>query len=720
MINLEILNPPQKEAVTTIEGPLLVLAGAGSGKTRVLTYRIAYILDSGLAAPWNILAMTFTNKAAGEMKERISSLINAEINTGSNDLSYELNWMGTFHSICVKILKVHGELVGLSRNFVIYDSSDQKVAVKEAMSRLDISIKDFNPNTIHSYISSAKNELISPEDYQNIAQGYFQQVVAKIYPMYQKVLRENNAVDFDDLLCLTVNLFRENKEVLQKFQEQFKYIMVDEYQDTNHVQYLLIKMLADKYRNICCVGDDDQSIYAFRGATIKNILNFEKDYPESKVVKLEQNYRSTQKILDASHSVISKNRNRKDKKLWTENDEGENIILYKAFDEVNEGGWIVEKVLELSKSGIPLNEIAILYRTNAQSRSLEESFVTSGVPYKIIGGTQFYERKEVKDVIAYLRTIYNPKDNASLERIINVPKRGIGSKTFQTLSNLARGEDISILEYLRKYKDTLPSANLSKFVEIIDRIRDDMSKQNLVEGINSLLERSGYIEMLKDGTLESESRIENIKELISVASKYEKEESEVALEAFLSEVSLLESVSARNNQSADSVTLMTIHAAKGLEYEYVFIVGMEENLFPHSSSMLDPAEIEEERRLAYVAITRAKKNLYITHTNRRKYFGRIQSNPLSRFVQDIDQSILENIIDEANGFDVEDYFNSGSRKDGGYSHKAIHLENGDKVKHEYFGKGVVKYIDGEIVIVDFGSVHGKKELFLEYARLEKL
>lgn len=717
MINLEILNPPQKEAVLQTEGPVLVLAGAGSGKTRVLTYRLAYILDTGLAGPNNILAMTFTNKAAGEMKERIIHLVK-ETSTGLDDIP----WMGTFHSICVKILRRNGELVGLNRNFIIYDSSDQKAAIKEAMKRLDISIKDFNPNAIHAYISSAKNELIDPEKYETYAQGYFQQIVSQVYPVYQKVLRENNAVDFDDLLFHTVNLFRENKEVLEYYQKHFKYILVDEYQDTNHAQYTIVTLLAAYYRNLCCVGDDDQSIYAFRGATIRNILDFEKDYPEAKVIKLEQNYRSTKKILEASHNVISKNRNRKDKKLWTENIDGDNIVIYKALDEVNEGLWIVEKIEELQKQNVSLENIAILYRTNAQSRSLEEAFVNSGVPYRIVGGIQFYERMEVKDVIAYLRIIYNPKDNTSLQRIINVPKRGVGDKTIDVLEEIARSKSLSILEYILQFPEEIKSSGVRDFGNLIKDIQNVLESKNLIELIDYILDKSGYIKMLSDGTLEGDTRIENIKELVSVASKYEKEDAALALENFLNEVSLLEGVSRASKNAIECVTLMTIHAAKGLEFDHVFVVGMEENLFPHSNSLVDESEMEEERRLAYVAITRAKKNLYLTHTSSRKYFGRIQSNPISRFVNDIDDSLIEYLVDEAHGYDldVDRYFQSGKKDFDDYEEYRVNLKPGDIVKHEYFGKGTVKLIDDGMIIVDFGSAYGVKELLMEYARLEKV
>lgn len=714
MINITSLNEPQRNGVTTTEGPLLILAGAGSGKTRVLTYRLAYILDTGLAGPTNILAMTFTNKAAGEMKERIVDLLT---DSGIDDAK-SIPWMGTFHSICVKILKRHGELVGLGRNFTIYDSSDQQMAIKEAMKRLNISTKEFNPNALHSYISSAKNELIGPDMYETYAQGYFQQVVARVYPEYQKVLRENNAVDFDDLLFSTVTLFSENKSVLEQYQKQFKYILVDEYQDTNHAQYTIVTKLAQTYRNICCVGDDDQSIYAFRGATIKNILNFEQDYPECKVIKLEQNYRSSKKILEASHQVISKNQNRKDKKLWTENSDGENITIFTAADEISEATWIVNKIIELS-SNDSYNEMAVLYRTNAQSRSLEEAFVTSGIPYKIIGGLRFYDRKEIRDIIAYLRCIYNQKDNTSLERIINVPKRGIGDKTVAQLLVEATSVEKSVHEYLLDSTSELATPALEKFAEVMKALVVAGSKMTVVNLINEILDKTSYIKMLEDGTLENESRIENIKELVSVAAKHDDEEPMEGLENFLDEVSLLESVADRSG-SQESVTLMTIHAAKGLEFKYVFVVGMEENLFPHSNSLMDDREMEEERRLAYVAITRAKENLYLTHTMKRKYFGLTQMNPVSRFVNDIDPALLERIVDEnelSGGFDYE----TSARKDFDEEWVSdIDLKVGDRVKHEYFGKGLVKSIIGTTAEIDFGPVYGIKELMLEYAKLEKI
>lgn len=711
MIDIETMNPPQKEAVITTEGPVLVLAGAGSGKTRVLTYRIAYILDTGLAGSNNILAMTFTNKAAGEMKERINHLLK-ETNSEKFDGVY-LNWMGTFHSICVKILKIDGVNIGLDKNFTIYDSSDQKEAVKEAMRRLNLSIKDFNPGAIHSYISSAKNELIDPETYAMYAQGYFQQNVADIYPVYQSILKENNALDFDDLLMYTVKLFNQNPKVLEKYQNQFKYILVDEYQDTNHAQYVIVKALASVNRNICCVGDDDQSIYAFRGATIKNILNFEKDYPECKVIKLEQNYRSTKKILEASYQVISKNRSRKDKKLWTENSEGENITLFSALDEQSEGRWITDRIKELSDNET-LNEFAVLYRTNAQSRSLEESFINASIPYKIVGGLRFYDRKEIKDILSYLRCIYNPKDTQSIKRIINVPKRGIGNKTIEKYINEATSNNVSLLEFLNS--TNIDNSSVRIFNDLINKFITKSKELNIVELINYILEHSGYIKMLEDGTLENESRIENLKELITVASKFSNLDPLDSLESFLEEVSLLEGIANENEEVKDSVTLMTIHAAKGLEFKYVFVSGVEENLFPHSNSMQSDSEMEEERRLAYVALTRAKDRLFLSHALKRRYFGTVQSNQLSRFINDVDSSLIDNLSDMVTHTDFLEDEDDRGFKDTQY----IQLNTGDNVKHEYFGRGRVIQLDGSLVIVDFGSIHGVKELMLEYARLEKI
>jgi DNA helicase-2/ATP-dependent DNA helicase PcrA len=712
MLDMNNLNPPQKKAVQTTDGPLLILAGAGSGKTKVLTYRIAYILEAGLAGSDNILALTFTNKAANEMKERVVRLV-----TNSNNLrNDEFFWMGTFHSVCVKLLRRHADLVGLGKNFTIYDTLDQVSALKQAMKNADISTKEFNPNAIKKFISSAKNELIDEVTYLDLANGYFQQVVAEVYPYYQKILRKNNAVDFDDLLFLVVKLLEKEPDILAKYQSQFRYILVDEYQDTNHAQYKIVNLLAQKHRNICCVGDDDQSIYAFRGATIHNILTFEKDYPEAEVIKLEQNYRSTKVILDAAYQVISKNSSRKDKRLWTENAQGEPIIIYSGVDEIDEANFIADKILDLS-SNVRLSEIAVLYRTNSQSRSIEEAFLRMGVPYKIVGGIRFYDRKEIKDVLAYLKIIYNPKDESNFVRAVSVPKRGIGPKTLKKLQHFAQVNNVSSVEFLLNNFRDLAEKKLKNFAELLIEFSENIGNMKLTDFINYILEKSGYIKSLKDGSIENESRLENLKELLSVAQKYDELEGRRAVGAFLEDIALLEDIEqAREDSGAEErVTLMTIHASKGLEFEVVFIAGAEENLFPHANSITNTREIEEERRLAYVAITRAKKKLIVTHARSRMYFGSLHSNPVSRFILDISSDLIENVNPQKEL--IRDNQNlEGSAE----SFNKININEGDKVYHEYFGKGTVIFIDDEIIRVDFGGVHGVKELMLEYAQLQKV
>jgi DNA helicase-2/ATP-dependent DNA helicase PcrA len=705
-IDISTLNKPQADAVTTTTGPVLILAGAGSGKTRVLTYRIAYLLEQRLAMPEQILAVTFTNKAAGEMKQRIASLIGSAV---------PLPWMGTFHAICVKILKRDGHYLGLGPNFSIYDPADQLDAVKEAMDKLNISKKEINPNAVHGHISSAKNEMVDVMDYENFAQGFFQETVAKIYPLYQKILKENNAVDFDDLLLMTVKLFKQFPQVLEKYQDIFQYILVDEYQDTNNVQYVMVNMLARKHRNICCVGDDDQSIYSFRGANIRNILNFERDYPEAKVIKLEQNYRSTKMILDAAHEVVRKNKQRTDKKLWTDKDGGEKIIVYTASDEHDEANWLVGEINRLVSTGVDPEDIAVLYRTNAQSRALEEGFVRNGTAYRIIGGVRFYERKEIKDILAYLRIIYNPKDDNSLKRIINVPKRAIGPKAFSDLLTQARERNKSGIEFLLQNDNEIGNRAIAEFAGVLKEMMIKTQTLNIVDLIHFILEKTGYVQMLDDGSQENAARLENLQELISVAAKYMQLPPMQGLTLFLEEVSLLEG-EAEQAAEQRSVTLMTIHAAKGLEFEYVFVVGAEEGLFPHSRVFTDPHELEEERRLAYVAITRAKKQLYLSHAQSRVYFGARQSNMVSRFLEDIpDNLITRRSADIGYGDLVEDRFD-----DWGQGPEMPQIQVGEKVKHEYFGIGKVMKIDDDYVTIDFGPVYGKKELAREFAPLQKL
>ena len=721
MLDLSTLNDKQLEAVTTTEGAVLVLAGAGSGKTRVLTIRVAYLLDSGLAGPDNILAMTFTNKAAREMVERIEVLINEGENT---NIVGKPTWVGTFHSICVRILKQYGGYVGLDRNFTIMDSSEQLQLVKDSMNEVNISIKEFKPNAIKSFISSAKNELIDPTSYEQFSQGYFQNAVSKVYYEYQKQLKDINAVDFDDLIMLTIKLFTENPDILKVFQLQFKYVLVDEYQDTNHAQYKLIKMFANEHKNICCVGDDDQSIYAFRGATIKNILNFEKDYSNTATIKLEQNYRSTKTILESAYCVISKNKGRKDKKLWTDNLEGEKLVVYKALDEKDEGEWITDKINVFSKTQkTSLDDFAILYRTNAQSRALEESFLQAGIPYKIIGGLKFYDRKEVKDILAYLKFLYNPKDLKNLERIINVPKRGIGKKALDELFAQAKEFDLKPGELILSLEHNVYNTKIAGFQYVARRLKENITKINIVDLINKVIEETSYLKMLDDGTSENQNRIENLKELVSVATKFINEQN--GLELFLDEVSLIESLDNAKDQD-ERVTLMTIHSSKGLEFKYVFIAGAEESLFPHTASAMNEKELEEERRLAYVAITRAREHLFISHAKSRLYFGQTQRNPISRFINDIDIEYIERISNESIEDEYEDYgyrtktvFRDSPKKKSD-EFKNTFISVGDRVKHEYFGTGKILYLDDETVKIDFGAVYGVKELMLEYTRLEKL
>lgn len=717
------LNPEQKKAVETTEGPVLVLAGAGSGKTRVLTHRIAYIIEQNLARPEEILAVTFTNKAAGEMKERINDLVS--LKTGPVNINSIVPWCGTFHSICVRILRIETKHTGVRSSFSIYDSNDSVDVVKEAMDRLMISKKDFNPRAIKSTISSAKNELLNSVEYAKFADGYFQETVARIYPEYQKILLENQALDFDDLIMVTTKLFDTHPQLLEKYQWMFKYIHVDEYQDTNHAQYYLIKQLTEsKNENVCVVGDDDQSIYGFRGANIKNILNFEKDYPKATIVKLEQNYRSTQNILDASHSIVNKNENRRDKKLWTEQSGGESINIHRAQDETDEAEWVATECAELIEGKSEPEDIAILYRTNAQSRTIEEAFIRNAIPYKVVGNIRFYDRKEIKDILAYLRMVSNPDDELSLSRIINTPRRGIGAKTFEKLKQTAKSLEQKPIEFLVNETESIDNPKIKRFAEIAKSLYTYISDSTVTEFIKFVLERSGYIEFLDDGTLENQSRIENIKELLSVASKYDKliEDSETtskeALGKFLEDVALVEQQS--NEDNPNSVTLMTVHASKGLEFKNIFIIGMEEMLFPHSRSYYDPKEMEEERRLAYVAITRAKESVKITHTESRIYFGKLQSNPLSRFVSDIPEGLVD--ITASSGtvepFEVFDEYNKEDEDVEEYVMPTVKV--GEKVKHQVFGKGVIKEINDSTIIIDFGPGKGEKELAKEYAILEKV
>lgn len=637
----DTLNDRQKEAVYATEGPVLLLAGAGSGKTRVLTHRIAYLIENNGVNPWNILAITFTNKAAGEMRERVDKLIGF----GSEQI-----WVSTFHSTCVRILRRHIDLLGYSTNFTIYDTDDQKSVMKDVCKKLEIDTKVHKEKTILNAISSAKDELIGPKEYyQNTLGDYNKQKIAMAYEEYQKALKNNNALDFDDVIVKTIELFKYHPEVLDNYQERFRYIMVDEYQDTNTAQFELIRLLASKYRNLCVVGDDDQSIYKFRGANIHNILDFEKVFTEAKVIKLEQNYRSTKKILQAANCVIRNNTARKEKALWTENEEGERI-RFRQFDTAyEEAEYIVSDIIKAKRaSEAEFGQNAVLYRTNAQSRILEEQFVKMGIPYDVIGSINFYARKEIKDILAYLKTIDNAVDDLAVKRIINIPKRGIGATTIAKVQVFADENLMSFYDAL-EMADQIPSlgrsaVKLEPFVTMIRAFRGKMEFYSLEELLQDILDSTGYVKELEtSGEEDAKERIENINELISKVVAYEETAQEPSLSGFLEEVALVADID-RLEETPDRVLLMTLHAAKGLEYDRVYLAGVEDGIFPSYMSIVDedPTAIEEERRLAYVGITRARNILTISCARSRMVRGEMQYNPVSRFVREIDEQLMDN------------------------------------------------------------------------------
>ncbi len=620
---LEGLSEIQKEAVQYGEGPLLLLAGAGSGKTRVLTHRIAYLIQERGISPTNIMAVTFTNKASGEMKERLADLV--------GPLLSALLWVSTFHSGCVRILRDDIEKLGYSRNFTIYDGTDQKILMKQVMDELQIDSKQFRPAGFLNAISNAKSKLQDYNTYAGTVGNFFEQKAADAYKLYQRHLTENNALDFDDLLMLTVRLFEEHPDILEFYQDKFRYILIDEYQDTNHAQYRITKYLAQKYRNICAIGDDDQSIYSWRGADIRNILDFERDYEDAKVFRLEQNYRSTQTILEAAHNVVVNNKRRKEKKLWTENPTGEKIICYEGIDEKGEADYIADVIGKLCSDGVcKYNDIALFYRVNAQSRVLEEALRTSHprIPYTIVGSVKFYERAEIKDILAYLRLLVNPRDAISLRRIINVPTRSIGKTSISRIADFAQEEGITLYEAVKDVELVPDLQNRAKkavsaFVEIIEGIDPDRKPSEVIEDV---LEKSGYIKALKEeGSVKSESRIENSKELLSEAKEFEDNYEEPTLGAFLEGITLKADIDSWEEQS-DQVSLMTLHNAKGLEFPVVFITGLEEGMLPWSRSLQNDLEMEEERRLCYVGITRAKQRLYFTLASERRLFGNVNNN----------------------------------------------------------------------------------------------
>ena len=699
MINIEKLNTEQKEAVLTTEGPLLILAGAGSGKTRVLTTRIAYLVEEQHVSPFQILAITFTNKAAKEMKERVTSII--------GDMASYIQ-ISTFHSFGLRILRENCETLGYDKNFTIMDGDDSLTVIKRILKELNYDPKEYNPHAIRNKISGCKNEMVSPEIYERYAVTEFEKVVLEVYKKYKKTLKKNNAVDFDDLLILPLELFHKNKDILEKYQDKFKYILIDEYQDTNEAQYLLTKMLSAKYRNICVVGDENQSIYSFRGANYRNILNFEKDYQEAKVIKLEQNYRSTTTILDAANSVIKNNQSRKDKNLWSTKGEGAKITYYRAENEKDEAKYIGKKARELNSKGVSYQDIAVLYRTNAQSRIIEETMLAENIPYRVIGGTSFYNRKEIKDLLAYLKLIHNDRDNISLQRVINTPKRGIGLKTIEQLQEKADSLEISMYEAIDGGKELV----FKNLIENLKRISENLT---LTELVDKVLDATGLKkELQEEKTLEADIRLENLEEFKSITKQFEEEFGIVSLEDFLLETSLISDKDEFTND-INRISLMTIHSVKGLEFDYVFVVGLEEGIFPHMNSLMDNTELEEERRLCYVAITRAKEKLYISNARRRTLFGKDQINPPSRFIAEIDKDLVES---ENNVKEIEKEIKFN--KEDKIRKEEVNYEVGDYVYHEVFGAGRVVEVTNTLLSIAFKSPYGIKKLMKNHKSISKV
>ena len=661
------MNDRQAEAVQTTEGPLLIMAGAGSGKTRVLTHRIAYLIDEKMVNPWNILAITFTNKAAREMKERAAAL-----NPATQDCL-----IATFHSMCVRILRREADHIGYNRNFTIVDPGEQRTLMKRILKNLNLDPKKWNERAILGTISNAKNDLIDEVAYANLAGDIYTEIVAKCYTAYQKELRQSEAMDFDDLIMLTLRLFDQNPDVLTYYQQRYQYIHVDEYQDTNHAQYQLVKLLASRFKNICVVGDADQSIYGWRGADMQNILDFEKDYPEAKVVLLEENYRSTKTILQAANEVIRNNRNRRPKNLWTQNEDGEEIVYYRANDEQDEALFVARTIDQLSREGYSHKDFAVLYRTNAQSRTVEEALLKANIPYTMVGGTKFYSRKEIRDVISYLNLIANPSDNISYERVVNEPKRGIGPGTVEKIRDFAASQEISLLEasaniMLSPVKGKAAQA-VYEFANLILDLRDRLDDYSVTELVELVLKKTGYAAALAaQATLESQARIENIEEFLSVTKNFDESPDNPAdetgldkLSRFLNDLALIADTDDGDMESSE-VTLMTLHAAKGLEFPVVFLVGMEENVFPLSRASEDEDELEEERRLAYVGITRAEKILYLTNANSRLLYGRTNYNQPTRFLREISSDLLnyQGLARPANSSFKVSYTNSDTSKFG--------------------------------------------------------
>lgn len=745
----DTLNEPQREAVYYTEGPLLILAGAGSGKTRVLTHRIAYLIEEKGVNPWNILAITFTNKAAGEMRERVDRLVGF----GSESI-----WVSTFHSMCVRILRRHISLLGYDTNFTIYDADDQKTLMKDVCKLLQIDTKIYKERALLAAVSHAKNELVTPEEFRLNAGGDFsQRKIAEVYEEYEKQLKANNALDFDDLLIKTVQLFQTQADVLEYYQERFRYIMVDEYQDTNTVQFELVRLLASKYRNLCVVGDDDQSIYKFRGANIKNILNFEQYFEDAKVIKLEQNYRSTSNILNAANAVIRNNAGRKDKTLWTDNGEGEKI-QFRQFDSAyDEAEYIVDDIRKrVREQEYSYHDNVILYRTNAQSRLFEEKFVTANIPYKIVGGINFYARREIKDLLAYLKTVDNGKDDLAVRRIVNVPKRGIGLTSINRVQDYAAAYNIGFYDALRAV-DLIPNigrgaSKLESFVALIEHFKTDAEDMSISDLLKEIIEETGYIESLQaEDMVEAETRIENIDELLSKVAAYEEDcedrNEPASLSGFLEEVALVADIDSLD-EDTDYVVLMTLHSAKGLEFPNVYLAGMEDGLFPSYMTITsdDPEEVEEERRLCYVGITRAEKELTLTCARRRMIRGETQYNKMSRFLKEIPMELLSTgavftkekeepevkvsaYMQAKQAFKAKPFGGSApysqapARSFGKLSGKGLDYGTGDRVRHIKFGEGTVTAIveggrDYEVTVA-FDTA-GTKKMFAAFAKLVKI
>jgi len=697
-MKIDDLNKEQQNAVLRTEGPLLILAGAGSGKTRVLTTKIAYLIEEIGISPYNILAITFTNKAAREMSERLYKMVGDKA---------KLAQVSTFHSFGVKILRENYDRLGYDKNFVILDSDDSLSVIKKILKENDLDPKVYNPNAIRNKISSCKNELMGPNDFEKYAVSDFDKIILMVFRRYEDTLKKNNSIDFDDLLILPIKLFREHPEVLQAYQERFQYVLIDEYQDTNEAQYILSKMVSAKYKNICCVGDVDQSIYSFRGANYRNILNFEKDYKDTATIKLEQNYRSTTNILNAANDVIKNNKERKEKNLWSNKGAGEKITYYRAFNGIDEAQYVTREIKKLINNGIEYENIAILYRTNAQSHVMEEELLKNSIPYRIIGGVGFYSRKEIKDVMAYLRLIYNSKDNISLLRVINTPKRGIGNKTISNL--IEKSNELGCSIY-----DAISSGKELEFKKLIEDLKQASASLTLTELVDKILDVTGIKkEYEEDKTLESDIRLEYLEELKTVTRTFEERDGIVSIEDFLLEVSLVSDVNEYKDDK-NRVSLMTVHSVKGLEFDYVFIIGLEEGIFPHVNSVMIESDLEEERRLCYVAITRAKEKLYIVNARTRMMFGHDSANLPSRFISEINRDLIDGTFiekeEKVEKVNIEDKFYKDN----------VEYQVGDFVYHEVFGQGKVLGISGSLIEIAFKHPYGIKKLMKNHKSLSKV